>query len=848
MAKMDRKDSMGSPGSGTNPDSASAEPGSGSWTGTAGMAGLPLWAVALAYAAVTVFLFRSFVFSSDMLYGSDTMALGYMARAFLAEELANGNFPLWNPLLLGGTPFLESLAGGDSLYPLSAPMLLFMETYRALGWKLVLHVFIAGMAMYGWTRALGISKPAAFVMGLGYLVAPFFVTLVYPAHDGKMFVIALTPLMFWSVEAYMQSGRGRAWAAIAAMVALVTLTTHFQMAYFLFLAVGIYAFFRMIQLFSDPAPPAFKGKPVPPRAVGRFGLFLVASVVGAGAASVQLLPAVDYIRSDSRRTATTTAADAEMNKAYGASWSMHPEEVMSLVVPEFVGSSVGASEWTDRTYWGRNGFKLNHEYIGLVLMLLAGLSFFGRTRKQLKYFMGAVFVLALAYTLAAHTPIWHIAFAVLPGISLFRAASMAIFLAGFAAITLAGFGLDMILGWSRGKEATPGAVKYLWACLGAMVLLVALAGSDVLFSLWNAVIYSDMDPSRADELQRLKPFILKGAFIGFVLTAATVGSSFLARKRKLGGWALAGIFAVLVTVDGGRVDQPFIGTMDAERLTASDPMTDLLLDRQSEESLFRVLDLTGSGQEVRMAQFGLELASGHHPNDLGRYREVTGLDQASLPVYVLGSENIRRMLNIRYMVWPYELGDPAALGLTQEPLTATQLQDGTPYELLYQFDDLPRARLVSNVTVRPKDEAIATLLDPAFNVETTVVASESPPISLGGGTPVGGVEWVERTTDRSTFSVTTDRASILVLADNWVKGWRARVDGVEVPAMQVNHTLIGVPVQAGQHTVTVSFESDAIGIGLWLTAVSLVLIVAVAGVSFAPPRAPRPAEEGFVRG
>lgn len=152
------------------------------------------------------------------------------------------------------------------------------------------------------------------------------------------------------------------------------------------------------------------------------------------------------------------------------------------------------------------------------------------------------------------------------------------------------------------------------------------------------------------------------------------------------------------------------------------------------------------------------------------------------------------------------------------------------------------------MTVRPKDEAIATLLDPAFNVETTVVASESPPISLGGGTPVGGVEWVERTTDRSTFSVTTDRASILVLADNWVKGWRARVDGVEVPAMQVNHTLIGVPVQAGQHTVTVSFESDAIGIGLWLTAVSLVLIVAVAGVSFAPPRAPRPAEEGFVRG
>ncbi len=810
--------------------------------------GLPLWLIGLIYAAVTIFLFRSFIFSNEMLFGSDTRGLGYMARAFFADELRNGNFPLWNPLLMGGTPFLESLAGGDSLYPLSAPLLLFMETYRALGWKLVLHVFIAGFAMYGWTRALGVSKSAAFVAGLGYLVAPFFVTLVYPAHDGKMFVTALTPLMFWTVEAYMVSGRGRSWAAIAGVVALATLTTHFQMAYFLFLAVGIYAFFRTIQLFRDPAPHAFEGKPDPPKAAGRFGLFLVASVVGAGAAGVQLLPAVDYIRSDSRRTATTTEADPEVNKSFAASWSMHPEEVMSLVIPEFVGSSTSGADWADETYWGRNFFKLNHEYIGLVLMILAGLSFFAPALKQLKLFLAALFGLSLLYTLAAHTPVWHIAYAILPGISLFRAAGMAIFLAGFTAITLAAFGIDVMLGWARGESASPTAVRYLWGCLATMVLLMILAGSDVLFSVWNSVIYTDMDPSKAPDLERLKPFVMRGALIAVALTGAVVAAGFLARTQRLRGLALAGVLAVLVAADGLRIDNPFIGTMSFEALTASDPLTDLLLERQADESPFRVLDMTGSREEVRMASFGLELATGHHPNDLARYREVVGLDRAAIALNLFESDNIRRMLNIRYVVWPAAMGDPSTIGFDEEMLTYTQLQDGSPYEILYQVDDLPRARLVSNVTVREPDQVLETIMDPLFDIATTVVATEAPPISLGGGTPAGQVEWIDRNTDGSSFSVRTDRASMLVIADNWVNGWRARVDGVEVPAMRVNHTLIGIPVPAGQHTVTLSFESDAIGIGLWLSAVSLVLIVAVAGVSFTRPRALRPAEEGFARG
>ena len=97
-----------------------------------------------------------------MLFGSDTLSLGYMAREFYANAVTGGEFPFWNPVILGGTPFIESLAGGDSLYPPSAILLLLLDTHRALGWKLIWHVFFAGIFTYGWIRCLGLSKTSAF--------------------------------------------------------------------------------------------------------------------------------------------------------------------------------------------------------------------------------------------------------------------------------------------------------------------------------------------------------------------------------------------------------------------------------------------------------------------------------------------------------------------------------------------------------------------------------------------------------------------------------------------------------------------------------------------------------------
>ncbi len=816
---------------------------------------IPRWLPPVVFAVVALVLFRRFVFSGEMLYGADTEGLGYMARAFYAEALKGGDFPLWNPIILGGTPFLESLAGGDSLYPPSLLLLLLLEPFRALGWKLVLHVFFAGLFTYGWTRTLGCSRAAALVAGLGYMVAPFFVTLVFPAHDGKMFVTALTPLLFWAVEAWFARGRWSALAGIGAVVAVTILTTHFQMAYFLFGAVGAYALFRTVselrarararasaEASTEPAIPS------PPSARMahpgmRFTAFVAISFVGAGAAAVQLLPALDYIGDASRRSSTTTQASSEANRVYASSWGMHPEEaVSSLLVPEFVGASTYNGRWTEGTYWGRNAFKYNSEYMGLALLLLAELSFFGARRKGLRLFFATLAGIAFLYTLNEWTPIWGLMYGIVPGLKLFRAPSMVIFLSGFGLTTLAAFGVDRALAWTTARRPDEGrnGQRFLWGATGVLGVGMLLASSGVLLSMWQAIFSRPLEAQKAQALQTLEPYITQGFLIATAVAAAVAALVWAGRGGWLKASGVVGLLACVIVFDGARISDRFLLTRDFDEFTARDANVDYLLAQQATNDPFRVLDLGGGqplGPEVRLGMWGLELAGGHHPNDLRRYRELTGMMGGGSPENLFRSPNINRLLGVRYVVWPARQFGPMEEQEIPgfpvfEPVSATQLQGGVLYEVVYATPALDRARLVGRAELVDDDRAVARIMEATFDPATTVVLSpsaEALDLELGSADPQGSVEWLEDGPDRIRLRVTSDADAILAVAENYYPTWHATVDGVEVPVLRAYHTLQALPVPAGSHEVVLEVRTDGpVRTGMMVSTVSWLLLAGLA--------------------
>jgi hypothetical protein len=69
---------------------------------------------------------------------------------------------------------------------------------------------------------------------------------------------------------------------------------------------------------------------------------------------------------------------------------------------------------------------------------------------------------------------------------------------------------------------------------------------------------------------------------------------------------------------------------------------------------------------------------------------------------------------------------------------------------------------------------------------------------------------------------------LLVLADSYARGWRARVDGEPAPILPTNHLFRGVPVPAGRHRVRFEYRPWGLRVGAAMSLVGVAALVALA--------------------
>jgi hypothetical protein len=357
------------------------------------------------------------------------------------------------------------------------------------------------------------------------------------------------------------------------------------------------------------------------------------------------------------------------------------------------------------------------------------------------------------------------------------------------------------------------------------------------------VVYPGIDAGKVAALARDEPFIARGFLLSTFFGAALLALSWGALRRKIPPmvWILA--VGCLLFADLARVDDPFVQTMDEamgisfQQWASPDPNVQYLLERQAEEEPFRILAMGGTsgfGQDVKPGMFGLELANGHHPNDLARYRELIGMVGSGAPENLLDVDTklnlpLLSILNVRYVIWPVQRLGTLPVG---EPVMASSMDGRTPYEATYEIPTLPRARLVGEAVVLPEQETVAYLLSSLFRPDREVVLNEEAPIALSGGTVEGQIQWLERGLNRMRLSVQADRDALLVLSDNWFPAWKARVNGEGAPVLRANHTLRAVPVPAGASEVEVYFDVGTLRGAFLVSLASLVALGLLGGGSY----------------
>jgi hypothetical protein len=162
--------------------------------------------------------------------------------------------------------------------------------------------------------------------------------------------------------------------------------------------------------------------------------------------------------------------------------------------------------------------------------------------------------------------------------------------------------------------------------------------------------------------------------------------------------------------------------------------------------------------------------------------------------------------------------------------------DATVYEVA---PVLPRAALFhAIVPASGADDALAKLTAPGFDVfrhavvesdETTSLQADALP-STGDTAPAGSAS-VERYTATDVVIQSADsRASLLMLNDTDYPGWTATIDGHAAPIVRTDYLFRGVVLPPGQHRVEFTYAPRSFTVGLIISTIAVVIVLAIAVV------------------
>jgi hypothetical protein len=772
------------------------------------------------FLALTIVVFAGFIFSNKMLFGSDTMEAGIFFRSFYADFVRTYHrIPLWNPYIYGGLPFVDAMHG-DTFYPLAALQFI-LPLFKALGYKLVITVFLAGVFTYLYLRKMGMAKWASSFGGTVYMLSGFLVSLVYAGQDGRMYVTSLLPLLLYTMEIGFHRKNLLWWWPFAVAFAILVMANHPQFSYFAMWCVGAYFVFRLIFELKENKTGSQRWIPIP-------GFFL-AMFLGLCLSLVAIWPNQDYVRKYSPR------AEGGKGYDYAASWSLHAEEAVSQIIPGFAGySSMQGHPGlnAEPTYWGKNYFKINTETAGLMALILAMLGLF-IYRDRFSWFFVGTAIFSMLYALGKAGVIFKLIFYTVPFVNQFRAPSTIMFLFCFAATFLAARTVDQL---EKARKITnhKNLLKGLIIAGGLYLLgaiLVAIGGLNVM-KIYTSIFYSSIEPGQISNLESNLPHIIGGLIEGalFLFACALLFWGTILHKISFKTAAIA--FLAMAVVDGWILtDMRFIQPVDPTPYFTKPPIVKIL---DKDKQAYRVFAMSQTlSNQNELAQYGIDEVAGYHGNQLRWYDNFLGGNSlSSFFTYKNGQaqgfspnfSKIMSMVNGKYFIWNQKFTPPGFELLGTSP-------DGI--NIYHNTSNLPRARIVYGYDVVPNpDNAVSTFMAPAYDYVNRIVIDRAPKSQIAPPTSASGdtVIMLDGPADQIKFRANLAASGFVAIQDNWYPYWKAFEGKTEIPIYRTDYTFMAVELPAGTHEIVLQVENPKYILGKNVTIVSWILLVMGLGV------------------
>ena len=756
----------------------------------------------------------------------------------------DGKTPRWTNALFSGMPTFQispSYAAGGLIKAVEKAYSLWLPSPVNLLFIMMAGFFILLLAMkVKWYLAL----PGAIAYGL----SSYFVIIIGAGHIWKFITLAyIPPTMAGIVLAYR--GRYLAGASMAALFAMFQIAgNHIQMSYyFLMVVVGFMVAYGVELYRAKRMPQWWKAT----------GALAIAAILAVMANSPNLYNTYEYSKETMRGrhselTGTSSSGSVGesggLNKDYITAWSYGKDETFTLLIPNVKGGATikpeqGSNKFltlydvdaardmvnsgklqSDMAealrqlpqYFGDQPMTNGPVYVGALVLALFLLGCI-IVKGPVKWMLVAVTVISIALSWG-HNMMWLTDLMIdhMPMYNKFRTVASILVVAEFTIPLLAMLALKELVDhrneWQRFK--TPIFISF-GLCLAICALGIAapsVFGSYLSAQEHEAYVVGGIAqqyPQLFSAIQSVRmSMVSDDALRSFLIVAAGACCIFLFFTKKIDLKVMFVLITVIILGDLYSVNKRYLDTDSfvAQRLTHDEPFPLTAADRQilADTAMnYRVMDIPRFAEAA--PSYRHKAIGGYHAAKLTRYQDMIDRHLGNFQSGNVSQAdmNVLNMLNAKYIV----TGDDKAF---------------------VNPDALGNAWLVDRIIyVDGADDELGAL--DSINPATTAVSDNKFKDMLGTSVaPKEPGDTIYETTyapNRLTYSVNTARGGVAVFSEVYFPwGWKASVDGKEVPVARVDYLLRAIKVPAGKHVVDMRFEPGSISSTTTIAYIAIILI------------------------
>lgn len=776
---------------------------------------VPYIAALVTFIVITLVFFGPMVLDSKVLPQGDINQYDGMSKEIRDFRETHHTEPLWTNSMFGGMPAFQI----STVY--SGNLIQYVEKALGIGLpEFTGYLFIACLGFYILLLVLSVNPWLAIAGAVGYSLASYNLIILEAGHNTKMHAIALLPYV---VAGFMLLWRRRyvLGAAVSALsFSMLISANHVQIAYYLFLTLLIAGVIFLIFSVVEKDIKHY---------VLAFGIFGACAGLGVLSNLSLLWTTYEYgnstIRGKSDLTSNTQSKGG-LDRDYAFSYSYTKSEAFNLLIPNFMGGSsqqlldedaktVQAIRGQTRylpTYWGDQPFTSGPSYMGafMIFIFVLGLII---VDGPFKWWLGIATLLAVMLSFGYHLAWFNNAFFdFFPGYNKFRTVTMSLIICQLTIPLLALLTIQKLLNREVSKER---------ALTGVYIAAGITAGICLIFALFGGSLLGFSGPGDKSLPADLLPFLKEDrhdllrsdAFRSLFIILIGAGVIWALIQDKLNKNVAIAAILVICLADYITVGKRFInGDMFTEKNEQQNRFAPTAADQQilaDKSPDFRVFNTTVNTFNDASTSYHHKSVGGYHAAKLRRYQELIE-NQISK-----GNMAVLNMLNTKYVIQKGPSGPVAA----QNPGAC-----GNAW-----FVD--KVQLVNNA-----DEEIKAL--DSFDPKQTAFVDKKFANELQGYT--GGKDSASTITLTSyepnhlVYNYTAPQPQLAVFSEIYYQpGWKATVDGKEVPIVRADYVLRASVVPAGSHKVEMVFEPASYFTGEKVAyAVSALILVLFAGGIF----------------